>query len=245
MEKRIDINRMFSFIKRQSLLNANATIIGALAIIGALFFISGLVGYFYPQSVTKLKPVYFGTLYIYGLIRTSNVFSELHNPQRGYAFLTLPVSTAEKLWGSWILSAPVFTFLFSGICIVLYFLACIIGGRMDAFHKIFDLDNLRGVGFFLIMQSVFFLGAVYFKKNNFMKTVAVFFLFWLVNVAYIRLLTWPFGMNNTHIYGNINNVDIIKFKDMMLFWVKDVGLCGLFAPFMLLVSYFRLKERQI
>ncbi len=245
MEKRFDIKRMFNFIKRQSLLNANATIIGALATVGAMFLVSELVGYFSPQGVTKLKAVYFGTLYVYGLIRTSHVFSELHNPQKGYAYLTLPVSTAEKLWGSWILSAPVFTLLFSIICIVLYFLACLTGGRMDAFHKIFDADNARGVGFFLIIQSVFFLGAVYFKKNNFMKTVAVLIVFWLINAAYIRLLTWPFGIDNTHIYGNIPTGDMIKFRDFMEIWVIDVGFCGLFAPFMLLVSYFRLKERQI
>jgi hypothetical protein len=245
MEKRFDISRMVNFIKRQTALNASSTMIGALATFGALLVVSGIYGYFFPHAVTTLIHIYLVTFYIVILVFTSKIFDELHNPQKGYAYLTLPVSTAEKLWGSWILSAPVFTVLFSGICIVLYFLACLMGGRMEAFHKIFDLDNIEGVGIFIIIQSIFFLGAIYFKKNNFMKTVATLIIFWLAIAAYIRLLTWPFGLNHTHIYGNINNDDLMKFRDFMMLWVRDVGFYTLFGPFMLLVSYFRLKERQI
>lgn len=244
MEKRFDINRMINFIKRQWALNAASLMIGALATFGSLLVVSIILGYFF-HNMTTIIHIYLVTFYITICVFTSKIFDELHNPQKGYAYLTLPVSTAEKLWGSWILSAPVFTVLFSIVCIILYFLACLVGGRMDAFHQIFDLNNLEGIATFIVIQSIFFLGAIYFKKNNFMKTVAVLIILWLALAAYARLLTWPFGLNYTHIYGNMNEGDLMKFRDFMMLWVRDIGFYGLLAPFMMLVSYFRLKERQI
>lgn len=244
MEKRFDINRMFNFIKRQSVLNASSLMIAALATFGSLLVVSLILGYFFHNMETIIH-IYLVTFYITILVFTSKIFDELHNPQKGYAYLTLPVSTAEKLWGSWILSAPVFTLLYSVVCIVIYFLACIVAGRMDAFHKIFDLNNIEGLATFIVIQSIFFLGAVYFKKNNFMKTMATLIIFWLALAVYVRLLTYPFGLNHTHIYGNINAEDLDKFRDFMTLWVRDIGFYGLLAPFMILVTYFRLKERQI
>ena len=235
---------MINFIKRQSVLNAKSLMVAALATFGSLLVVSIILGYFF-HNMESLIHIYLVTFYITILVFTSKIFDELHNPQKGYAYLTLPVSTAEKLWGSWILSAPVFTFLFSAVCIVLYFLACILAGRMDAFHKIFDLDNIEGVGTFIVIQSIFFLGAVYFKKNNFMKTMAVLIVFCLAIAAYIRFLTWPLGLNHTHIYGNLNPDDLMGFRNFMMLWVRDIGFYGLLAPFMILVTYYRLKERQI
>jgi len=244
MEKRFDIKRMINFMKRQSVLNAKSLMIAALATFGSLFIVSMILGYF-SHNMTTLIHIYLVTFYITILVFTSKIFDELHNPLKGYTYLTLPVSTAEKLWGSWILSAPVFTVLFSAVCIILYFLACLAGGRMDAFHQIFDLNNIEGVATFNVIQTIFFLGAVYFKKNNFMKTLVVLTVFCLAIAAYMRFLTWPLGLNHTHIYGNMNTNDLMGFTNFMILWVRDIGFYGLLAPFMILVTYVRLKERQL
>lgn len=241
MNNKLEIDRLINFIKRQYVLNITSLVIGAAAVFGSLLMISELVGYFSPQSITNLIHLYLFTFILCGLIFSSRAFNELHNPQKGYAFLTLPVSTLEKFIGSWLLTSLFYTIIFSLVCLLIYSLACMTGNRMDAFSEIFNGDVLKKIATFLVMQSIFFLGSLYFRNNNFLKTILSLFLFTVIVSIYSGILGWlvlkgnspmGFGINSTEIAGSA--IKLIK-----------VGFYFLLGPFMLIVSYYRLKERQI
>jgi hypothetical protein len=242
MKTRFNLTRMLLFMKRQTFLKLNALLIAAGAIFGTLMMISVLTVYFSPQSIPNLINIYNITFFISGFIVTSRIFSELHVPQQSYAYITLPVSSLEKLAGSWLQSSVLFIILFKGICMLFYFLACLIGQKIECFAQLFTFEELRNIGLFIVLQTVFFLGAVYFRKNNFLKTILALF---TVNVC-VALFSLIFALivfkGHQH-SGNftISLNDLAKPSQQVIsfaFWV-------LLGPFMLLVSYFRLKETQV
>ncbi len=241
MENRFSVPRMLNFMRRQAALNFSSLMIAAGAVFGALLVISLLVGYFGPQNIPNLINVYLVTFFICGLVFTARIFAELHIPQKSYAWLTLPVSTGEKFWGSWLLSSPVFILLFFAVCSFLYFIACITGNSIDAYTQMFSKSVGKAIATFVVIQSIFFLGAVYFRNNNFMKTIFALFLIATVLSVYSGTLTWLFWNGQGQMNLNINSSDMIGNSGRIIsfaFWF-------LLGPFMLLVSYFRLKERQV
>jgi len=90
---------------------------------------------------------------------------------------------------------------------------------------------------FLIGQSIYMLGSIYFKRNHFLATfLAVFVIQLLLFLLFAAILRLVFGINN----GQISTYE----------WGMMVGkilksLLWLLAPFFWVVSYFRLSEKQI
>src|ERR1039458_4072484 len=96
MENRFNPTRLLNFIRRQAVLNFSSLMIASGAVFGVLLVISLLVGYFGPGNIPNLVNVYLVAFFLCGLVFTGKIFAELHIPQKSYAWLTLPVSTAEK-----------------------------------------------------------------------------------------------------------------------------------------------------
>lgn len=238
-------------IKRQVLSNTNVILIAFFAVTGLLLVITSLVTYFSPQELPDLVGLYYSIMFLGGLIYTSNMFSELHDPEKSYRFLTLPVSNLERLVSSWVLSAIIFPFvaLFAMILVVLLS-NLIINFSVDpaSFSGILSHTTFLITGIYIVTQSVFFLGAVYFRNHNFMKTLLSLFLISFVISIYTSLAgviifrPWEFASNMHN--GNLDShMEIFfeqKFPDIMniLFWY-------IMTPFFLVVSYFSLKERQV
>lgn len=240
-----DMNRLSHFIQRQVTMNVPPMLIAAGAVFGALLVISLLVAYFNPQEVRDLKGLYMAVFFIAGYILTSRIFSELHSPQKSYAYLTLPVSTLEKLTGSWLLSSPVYVIVFSILLFMIYLATLLMAGDYTTLADLFDKQYFYVMAIFMVTQTIFFLGACYFRKNNFFKTVLAIFLLVIIIGLYSGLLGWTlFGGE-----GNISSEDFPS--DFRLFveniskWTSQVFFWSLLGPFMLVVSYFSLKERQV
>ncbi len=105
MNNIFDISRLSKFIQRQAVLNAPPMLIAAGAIFGMLLVVSILTGYYGPENMEGLKAFFLVVFFFGGFILTSSIFSELHTPHKSYFYLTLPVSTLEKVVGSWILTS--------------------------------------------------------------------------------------------------------------------------------------------
>jgi hypothetical protein len=241
-----DFGRLGQFIRRQVTLYRQPAGIAAGAVLGFMLVVSLLVASFAPETLQSLRQMYGLVFYLAGLVLTSMIFAELHTPQRGYAYLTLPVSASEKLLGSWLLSAPVYVIGYWICVLLIYALSCavanITAGYLYPPLEIFSEQFPRTVGSFLVIQTIFFLGAVYFRKNNFLKTVFALFLVAVVIGLYVALLLWLLiGQNKLTDSG-----DGMSYVMNTLFTnVLDGFLTFILGPFLLLVSYFRLKERQI
>jgi hypothetical protein len=125
-----------------------------------------------------------------GYVFASQVFGELHSPQRSYTYLTLPVSTAEKLVGSWLLVSLGYVVVYWVVAFLIYVLANLVSDWPHDPQQMFNADFVHSVVAFLVTQTIFFLGACYFRKNNFLKTLFALFVVVLVVGLYTGLLAW-------------------------------------------------------
>ncbi|WP_299825919.1 hypothetical protein [uncultured Pontibacter sp.] len=245
MNAEFNLTRLGYFIRRQLFLNINAMWIAIAAVVGVLLVISGFTAYFNPTKIYNLVPLYLVVLFVGGYVFTSKIFSELHSPQKSYAFLTLPVSTSEKLLGAWIIAAPLYLLTaLLGATILMLVSALVAGQSADLPNAFSSMQFLRMIGSFLVTQTFFFLGAVAFRGNNFMKTLLAMFIIAVVLVSYTGSLGYMlFGGRTAFQEGDAvalkNNMEFITERLVpFLYWY-------VLGPFLLVVSFFKLKERQV
>ena len=234
------------------MLQQNIILISAGAIFGVLLISNALGVYFSSFLSTEaflgsVMPLFF----IGGYLLSSRIFHELDNPQKGYLFLSLPASTLEKLISGWLISG-VFYVIFGWIIalilnVAIYALGEFFFGASIELLGIFNNDLWVNMGVYLITHTLFILGACYFTKHNFLKTLLTLFFIIMVIGIYSGIMGWI-------IFGDFNQAftfdDEIDFESHMLFadTIPDIArffFHYLMAPFFLVVSYFRLKERQI
>lgn len=226
-------------------MNVSTMWIAIVAIVGVLLVISGLTAVNSPTKIQNLVPLYLLVLYVGGYIFTSKIFSEMHSPQKSYAFLTLPVSTAEKLIGALLIVVPVYLIIALAGILILSFTSGLVAGQPMLIPSLTSTEFIYPIGVFLVTQTFFFLGAVAFRGNNFLKTLLALFVIAIVIGGYSAGLGYLlFGGGEF----NMGAGTASEFKDTAEFIFKDVVpflFWYVLGPFLLVVSYFKLKERQV
>ena len=159
-------------------------------------------------------------LYIGGLWITGLSFSEVHNPQKSYSFLTLPASPLEKVLNRWLITAVFYPVLVLGIYLLLYIFKHGLALSIPLYH----IANWIKV--YWIFQSIFFLGAIYFKSHPMIKTLASILIFNLIFINYLVALSWIF---NTGYYILYFKFGFLWFLIPIYFWI---------------VSYIRFTESE-
>ena len=245
MNTELNLKRLGFFLRRQLYLNFSTMWIAIGAILGLLLILSALVAVFNDDSnvVLGLRNLYLVVFMVGGYIFTSKIFDEMHAPQKSYMFLTLPVSATEKLLAAWLITSPVYVVVAGLIMLLLTSFSALLAGNMDALPYLLDEVFFNCLGVYMVTQAVFFLGATTFRSNNFLKTLLALIVVALLIGAYTGGFGYLlFGGGNHRLEPNSELKDTAEFIFTkvipMLFW-------WLFAPFMLLVSYFKLKERQV
>jgi hypothetical protein len=247
-----DINRLKYLIIRQLNINYKTMLIASGAIAGFLMFIGTVILGFNNRELDEraILGMVLPTLIIVGLISTSVVFSELNSPHRGYLYLTLPASAFEKLISSWLVTS-IFYVIFGMIMLFilnLYYIliAEVFGSYSPPLINIFSGEVLKPFGIYMVVQSIFLLGAIYFRRVNFLKTILAWFVFIMLISVYTGLLGKILFNHFAVDSHDLNRSFELKFTienqiipiTKYLFWIAV-------APFFLTVSYFRLKERQV
>lgn len=244
--------RLYLLMRRQVFSNGKSLLIAFGGMAGVLLVISLLVAHFNPGGLSGLTNLYLTVMFIGGFIYTSNIFSELHQIQKSYNFLTLPVSTTERLLSSWLITGIVFPVLAVLSMAVIIFLSNTVTKLtidLAPVQSVFSANSMKAVLVYIVTQSVFLLGAAYFRKNNFLKTLLAMFLFTLVINIYAGLLGW--GLFNSFNTGSF----IFEDQNMSpalehLFMDQIPRIAGfvfkyLTLPFFLTATWFSLKERQV
>jgi len=203
-----------------------------------------------PQSQLE---VYYGlglvAFHICGYLLASSAFNELHNPARSQFYLMLPASTFEKLSVNWLIYSPLYVIVVLAGMTFTSLVGTLLGGLI--FGAPFMVFNplastvLTSASVFLVLQTIFLLGAIYFRKHNALKTVFAFFLAGFVIMMFTALFMYLI-IGSGHISsGDFNfTTDMSVLNKSIDFWVKT-GFYALVGPFFMLVSYFRLKEREV
>ncbi|MCG2587970.1 hypothetical protein [Rhodohalobacter sulfatireducens] len=252
-----NVNNQFSFtrfkfvLKRYVALNQRTWLIGFLCVAGFLLAIAVLPTISNMFSVdrpgfTAVRGITLSLYTLGGLILTSMIFNEVHSSTKAFQFLTLPSTTFEKLSAAWFSGTIVYTFVSIISVVVLSVVIELVKGintghwtPFNVFNP-FSADVLSTVLGFFFYQSIFLLGAVYFKKNNFIKTLLVIILFVLGTLFFLNIGLLIFGLSqNQDFFVNIQ-LDAQQWITPLKY-IIGIGL----TLFFLWLSYLKLKNKQV
>ena len=195
------------------------------------------------------------TLFIGGLIFTSTVFDEMNHPQPKQFYLTTPSSHLEKFGSKLLLSTIVYTVLTMVLFVVISFVTTTLielrtGRDLEYFNPFFG-ENIEIIKSYLIIQSIFLLGAVTFRQVSFLKTLAI-----IIGIGFVlSSISLTIGIGSLIQYFpwkgdiDVNMTDIDKdgIEGTMDVFLKVVYWLYLLllAPLMWLISYFKLTEKEV
>jgi hypothetical protein len=253
MNTNFDLKRIYYLMVRQGRLSYPPLLIGTGAIAGLLIIIFTLVQFGENYTFTDMEffSSFLPFVFLGGTVFTSAIFYETNSPNRGYLYLTLPASTLEKLIASWLLTSIIFIVY----AIVALFVSNIIISSLSVLFtsREFHIANffapwvMRNYMIYLIIQPIFFLGAIYFKRLNFLKTYFALFLVFVAILIYTAIAARLILFNNIRDMHFDDSVSpsIKMFVEHVIVPASKFFFWYCMAPFFLIVSYFRLKERQV
>jgi hypothetical protein len=192
---RLSLQRFAWLLRNEVLRNyrAWALVSGTIALLtlllSALGAMDGEVGNNFYQVL------FIATLFGWGTIATSQAFADLHGRGTNAAFLLLPASALEKTAARLVVHTVALFFYLLVLTTVLSLLlegsnALLFGVRREFFSPL-DRTAWSIAPHYLAVQSVFFLGAAWFRKLQLVKTVGAVLAIaigWSVLVAVIALV---------------------------------------------------------
>lgn len=197
-------------------------------------------------------------LFISGLIFAGNTFKSFNYTPSGMHYLLIPATHTEKLITNILLS----TFYYFAMFVITYTVGTFLGINIrnliwgSTLPVEFDLfntywHNSGNISFwnmfysFAVLQSIFMLGSVYFKRNAVFKTILSYFV--LIFVLFvIQLFILKVGYGSFHIDNHDINIQFMSFNEYFPGFETGFKVLGyLSLPFFWLVTYFRLTEKEV
>jgi len=237
--------RFFQLSKRTVMLNRKNWLLGFLTVFGILtmawffpIFSGSAVWHNYQVINLASSAIIFYT--IGGLFITSSIFDEIHSPSTAFLYLTLPATTLEKLTSAWFITSVLFTvvslvsFFVFGLILQFYTQLTI---TSDTSFTLFNPFREKMVFTFLsyfCYNSVFLFGAIYFKKNNFLKVIVAAILLFVAVFFVVSISLFLFGQSFS-LQLSIGNIG------ERTYYVINALIFFLF----MLLAYIRLKNKQI
>ncbi|HEB31162.1 MAG TPA: hypothetical protein ENI15_09855 [Spirochaetes bacterium] len=178
--QRIERNEYFSpgrffFILKRDFLSNYRTILITIGAIAAFVILTSTVSALNHRGEEFHTILYFLLLYIGGFIISSRAFREMYNSRRSFTYITLPGSQLEKFIGRLISTSIGYVLgtliIYSAVAAVSEIINQLLFGYTHAFLNPFTKVFLIGCAAFVVVQSLFLTGAVFFKKNSLIKTV--------------------------------------------------------------------------
>ena len=239
--------RRFAFVLRNDVMRTYRLallISGTGALVALVVSLSGAYDGDVGQGPLFYRAFFIAALFTWGTIATSMCFSDLHARGTNTAFLLLPASALEKTASRLLIYTVgliayllVFTTLLSWVLEGINTLW--IGGRRGFFSP---LDGLSWplLPHFLVAQALFFLGAAWFRKVWWIKTVgaAIGILIGLGAVA--ASLGW--------MIGPLQCLNANCYQFPLFDWLGDaapVAYFYLLPPFCWFVAWLRVSEAQV
>ncbi len=244
--------RFYYLLRRQIFSNFKKNALGFGSIVGVLLAITLLTGMGNPvYHISALFPLYVVIFLIGGYIYTSSIFAELSSVQRGVTALTLPVSKLERLAAAWVLTAllyPIMAMLGVLLISLLTGLAHGFETTSNIASVLFSKSTFNLIVIYIITKSIFLFGAIYFRKNNFFKTIGSVILIQLVLliIVLVAAILMFGGMGANIVVDNMSiSSSTDKFLPTTIIEIIGYGLRFLFAPFFWLLTWFGIKEREV
>ena len=219
-----------------------------------------------PMGRAAQQVTFFLGLFAVGTFYASQYYSHLGSRAKGINFLLVPASAFEKLLCSLFYTVVLFFVFFVVTFYLVDLLMVSIVNSFPGTEKIsvvnvfkiiivrFNKDStINFLLFYFSVQSAFLLGSVYFEKYSFVKTiicgfVACFSLFCLMILFSEVILPdgdYPMGFLTSYlIYVDGVQDHLVQIPR----WIGEVFrflVMYAVAPFFWIVTYYRLKEKQV
>jgi len=190
------------------------------------------------------RAFFIASLFALGTLATSQSFVDLHSRTTNTAFLLLPASALEKTLARLLLTT---VGLFAGLLVVTMVLSWLLEGintvtfdvRRETFVP-FDRVAWLMLPHYLVVQSLFFLGAAWFRKVHYVKTVGAVLLLALGLSVIAVALAWTVGPTACR------NVSCLEFP--FVDWLTDAAplvYVYVLPPFCWFVAWLRVTEAQV
>lgn len=199
-------------------------------------------------------------LFVFGFIFTSQSFRQAHKKLLNHDWLMLPASTLEKFIEKLLLNTVVYSVAALAFYTVFTLLAKLIiqvflGEYFPGFNP-FDRYIWMMIGHYILIQSVFFLGAAWFKNNNFIKTILALVVFSMIVSLISTLIGWIVFNDYfwTIVRADFNlNMDLSDGFDSMRFEAFGYNVLtlfkviyfGLMAPVCWFGAWLKLREVEV
>ena len=198
-----------------------------------------------------------------GLIFTSRAFLELRHPLSTQHYLLIPASFEEKFLSRYLLSSLGYLVAsYVGYLVVQLIsegLNELILGRSNPLFFFGSLHHLQVVAVYLAFQSLFFAGAVYFRKYSLIKTclsvMALFFLLMILGYVAFRLMFLGYfdGMQPSEAVmltfarmGVTGDLTVAYYPlKAWTEWAARIFFWGAMPLSALAFAYFRLRETEV
>jgi hypothetical protein len=245
------LKRFLRLVKADLALNTEWILPGA-----AVFFWVMTVGSFFKGFLTGDSPVapgfYLCMMFLGGFFLTSLSFAELGDLRKTRAYLLLPCSAIEKYLSRYLLTSWFYVaaslLAYSAFIFFAGALYSIIKAQPFSFSACFNPANVRYLFDYLLIHPVFLAGAVYFKRQTFLKTMVVILALPAAlmgfRMLWDRILYYNSIFHPDH-YDVFFNIFSVYFKDLRnVICVVSSWPFPALPPFLLIIGYLRLKERE-
>ena len=189
-----------------------------------------------------------------GFVVTARAFQELDDAKAAGTWLMIPASTFEKFSSRLFLTSIGYV---AGSMLV-YFMVAVISKGLNQMifefsHPLFNpLDPWvrYNAALYLVLQSLFLVGAIYFRRFAYVKTILFLSLLSLVFLIGLFVMSkWILGDNIRALLSGeyLISWELLsmqwagQIRDALLFWIK-IGFWGVLAPLCYVITYFRLRE---
>jgi hypothetical protein len=239
--------RRLAFVLRNDLMRTYRSallISGTGALVALVVSLSGAYDGDVGQGPLFYRAFFVATLFAWGTIATSVSFGDLHGRGTNTAFLLLPASALEKTASRLLLyTVGLIAYLLLFTTLLSFVLESIntlwIGERRDFFSP---LDELSWplLPHFLVAQALFFLGAAWFRKVWWIKTVGAVIGIVIGLGAIAAGLGW--------MIGPLQCLNANCFEFPFFDWLGDaapVAYFYLLPPFCWFVAWLRVSEAQV
>jgi hypothetical protein len=273
MNQFFNFNRFSLLVAKHWADNKKRYLLSVIAFIGLLiawFVFTILVDSRFPMGTGIQMVTFFFSLFVVGSFYANQYFRDLGSRAKGINFLLVPASAFEKILCSLLFTVILFFIVFTTafylvdiimVSIAKNFQTIDVPDKDKGIVNVFEsarlpLDGKSTLNILLVffsIQSVFLLGSVYFEKYSFIKTIicgfvvffiVFFFVYFLYDMmpegGYVNHFLTSYHVNNKG-KGDDYLVRIPVWIGQILYYMLMYGV----APFFWIVTYFRLKEKQV
>ena len=245
MSDQLSLQRVTRVLRNDVMRSYRSTLVisGTAALVALVVSLSLAYDGEVSQTPLFYRAFFIGLLFAWGALATSEAFSDLHGRATSASFLLLPASALEKTLSPLLIyTVGLGVYLFAFTTALSWVLEGIntlwIGERRELFSP-FDSLAWSLVPHFLVAQALFFLGAAWFRKGQFIKTVGAVIGIVTGLSAFAVLVEWLLGPQSSG--GGFYYDDPTDWIVAVAPWVYYFVL----PPFCWFVAWLRVTETQV